>query len=167
MLYFAWQYIIHNTQDFFLTEEMRVFLLVYASEPLTDMLMCGVRHSLVLYCGIPWHIDWVPFKSPVLSPLFTSIVNLYNVVKDCFTHWGYTFFLLRQPNRHVSANRRRGDLKQCVTCNFNGESEKVCETVNDRRILYELNQQQKSIFKNVGEIILNTHFFWFTIQKWI
>lgn len=50
---------------------------------------CGVRHSFVLYCSPHWHIDWVQFKSPVLPLLFTPIVNLYNAVKDCFTHLGY------------------------------------------------------------------------------
>ena len=75
--------------------------------------VCGVRHSPVLCCSLLWHIDWVPFKSPVLPPLFTPIVNLYNVVKDCFTHLDYTISLLQQPDRRVSGNERRGEARRC------------------------------------------------------
>lgn len=84
--------------------------------------VCGVRHSPVLCGRFLWHIDWAPFKSPVLPPLFTPIVNLYNAVKDCFTHLDYTIFLPQQPDRHASGNERRewGRGEECGGVEWSG-----------------------------------------------
>lgn len=62
-----------------------------------------VTSDTVFYCSLLWHIDWVPFKSPVLPQLFTPIVNLYNVLKDCFIHYDFTISLLQQPDRYASS----------------------------------------------------------------
>lgn len=84
---------------FFFCEFLLVFLCILLSDLPRLPPVCGVGHSPVLYFSLLWHIDWVPFKSPVLPPLFTPIVNLYNAVKDCFTHLDYTIcLLLQQPD---------------------------------------------------------------------
>lgn len=84
--------------------------------------VCGVRHGPVLCGRFLWHIDWAPFKSPVLPPLFTPIVNLYNAIKDCFTHLDYTIFLPQQPDRHASGNERRewGRGEECSGVEWSG-----------------------------------------------
>lgn len=71
---------------------------------------CSVKHCSVLCCSLHWHIDWVPFKSPVLPPLFTPIVNLYNAVKDCFTHLGYTICCCMSQTG--VCQRRRGEKRR-------------------------------------------------------
>lgn len=68
----------------------------------------GVRHFLSLSAAFSDILIGLVFKGPVLPLLFTPIVNLYNAVKLCFTHVGYTISLLQRVDQTRQDKATRG-----------------------------------------------------------